>query len=309
MALVAALAAVLLITGCGRQARLAPFPPVADIGPWSGIQWRGLSSTLSATLKPGSSNVCTGGTPSCMAAVVGEMTGRLDALASRCDHLAPFALMYRQVSAAVRSSVRRRRYHDPASVAHLDAVFATLYFHAVDAWRLGRHSEVPGAWQLAFSAAQNRSVSTLGDMMLGMNAHISRDLPYAIAAVGFREPDGADGTPDIVAVNTDISRAQAPMLRAIARRFDPSIKDVLQLARGIDPRTLNSVIAQWRLEAMRNARRLLAAHSDAAREHIETVIDANATVRGLLILRATEYQRPGIETKARDRFCAAQGAI
>ena len=49
------------------------------------------------------------------------------------------------------------------------------------------------------------------------------------------------------------------------------------------------LISAWRNEALENARRLLDAGSPAARERIETAIDANATLRSLLIWRATRY--------------------
>ena len=143
-------------------------------------------------LDPSSSNICESGEPACMDAVVDEMSRRIAALG--CSHLAPFATMYRQVSAEIRASVDARRYADPAYVAHLDSVFATFYFHALDSWRAGRRNQVPQAWRMAFSAADNGQVSTLGDMLLGMNAHISRDLPFALASVGLRYPDGRSAT-------------------------------------------------------------------------------------------------------------------
>jgi len=240
-----------------------------------------------------------------MDAVVAEMTQRLDRLAASCDDLAPFALVYRQVSEEVRSSVRARRYRDPAYVAHLDAVFATLYFRALDDWRLGRRDEVPRAWRIAFSAASSRRVSALGDLLLGMNAHISRDLPYALAAVGLRLTDGHEAVPDVLAVNADIARAQRPALAAVTRRFDPGVRAATRLGQTGDPRQIARVIAAWRLEAVRNARRLLAARTHVERLRVDTQIDANATLRALLIADATSYVSPKREAEARHRYCLA----
>jgi Family of unknown function (DUF5995) len=240
-----------------------------------------------------------------MDAVVAEMTQRFDRLAASCSDLAPFALMYRQVSDEVRSSVRARRYGDPAYVAHLDAVFATLYFRALDEWRLGHRDEVPRAWRIAFSAASSRRVSALGDLLLGMNAHISRDLPYALAAVGLRLPDGRDAVPDVLAVNYDIARAQGPALAAVASRFDPGVREVTQLGRIGDPREIARVIAAWRLEAVGNARRLLAARTQVERLRVDTEIDASATLRALLIADATSYVSPKREAETRRRYCLA----
>jgi hypothetical protein len=251
--------------------------------------------------------------------VVTEMTQRLDHLAAGCSDLAPFALMYRQVSEEVRASVRARRYRSPAYVAHLDSVFATLYFRALDEWRLGHRDQVPRAWRIAFSSAVSHRVSALGDLLLGMNAHISRDLPYSLAAVGLRLPDGRDAVPDALAVNRDIARSQEPAIAGVARRFDPRVRDTDQLERPGepgqigrlklgkigDPRQMGKVIAAWRLEAVDNARRLLAARSRAERLRVDTAIDAHATLRALLIEDATAYRSPKRDAEARLRYCIA----
>jgi hypothetical protein len=213
--------------------------------------------------------------------------------------------MYRQVTREVRDSVRARRYEDPAYVAHLDASFATLYFRAADTWQAGRRDDVPRAWRLAFAAAERREVSALGDMLLGMNAHISRDLPHALAAVGLTLPDGRDATPDVTAINDDIARAQAPMLRDVAARFDPTVAEVRTLDRWVEPRRVGELIARWREEASRNARRLLAADTPSERRRVESSIDRNAATRSLLIWRATRYEEPAREARARAGFCAS----
>jgi hypothetical protein len=291
--------------GCGHGQKLAPWPPMSVVGSWSGPQWRAIDAGLRPKADPRSPNLCTRGVPACMDAVVAEMTQRFDRLAARCDDLAPFALMYRQVSNEVRSSVRARRYREPAYVAHLDAVFSTLYFRALDNWRLGRRDEVPRAWRIAFSAASAHRVSGLGDLLLGMNAHISRDLPYALAAVGLRLTDGRDAVPDVLAVNADIARAQGPALTAVARRFDPRVRAVTRLGKTGDPRQIARIIAAWRLEAVSNARRLLAARTQVERLRVDTQIDANATLRALLIADATSYVSPKRDAEARRRYCLA----
>ena len=293
----------LALCSCNGTPPLAHLPPFGVIGNWTGPQWRTIGPTLGGTLEPASSNICDSGRPACMAAVVSAMSQRIAALG--CSHLAPFAAMYRQVSAEIKDSVDARRYADPAYVSHLDSVFATLYFHALDSWRAGRRNQVPQAWRMAFSAAQSGRVSTLGDMLLGMNAHISRDLPYALATVGLRFPDGRDATGDVVAVNADIERAQQPMLAEIRAHYDPTLGPPRNLPRWVTPSEVPKIIAQWRLEALANARALLDAHSTAARVEVETRIDTNATLRSLLIWRATAYADPARQRAPRDAYCSA----
>jgi hypothetical protein len=289
--------------GCNGTLPLARLPPFPVIGTRTGSQWRTTGPTLGGELDPTSSNICDSGKPACMDEVLVEMSHRIAALG--CSHLAPFATMYRQVSAEIRASVYARRYADPAYVTHLDSVFSTFYYHALDSWRAGRRDQVPQAWRIAFSAADNRQVSTLGDMLLGMNAHISRDLPYALATVGLRFPDGRSAIGDVIAVNRDIERATQPMLAQIRARYDPSLGPPPDLPHWVTPSEIPKIIAQWRLEAIANARDLLSAHSVAARVQVETQIDTNATLRALLIWRATAYANPARDSAPRDAYCVA----
>jgi Family of unknown function (DUF5995) len=305
--------------GCGQSQPLAAWPPMGVVGHWSSPGWDAIAEGLRPHTDPATSNVCTAGAPACMDDVVAEMTQRLDRLASSCSDLAPFALMYRQVSNEVRGSVRARRYQSPAYVAHLDSVFATLYFRALDEWRLGHRDQVPRPWRIAFSSAVSHRVSALGDLLLGMNAHISRDLPYSLAAVGLHLPDGRDGVPDVLAVNRDIALSQGRALAGVALRFDPTVRHTdqfggpdepghigeLKLGKIGDPRQIGKVIAAWRREAVDNARRLLAARTHAERLRVDTTIDAHATLRALLIADATAYRSPKRDAEARLRYCQA----
>ncbi len=291
-----------VVAGCGETQRAEPWPPLAPLGAGTGASWRAVWN-MGGPLDPSSRNPCGRGSRQCMDRVLGEMSARLDREARRCDHLAPFALMYRQVTDEVASSARAGRYRSPEYAIHLDAVFATLYFRAADAWRAGRKDDVPRAWRLAFAAADRRELPALGNMLLGMNAHISRDLPYALAATGLRTADGADAQPDVVAVNTDIARAQAPMMRDVAKRFDPTVAKVNDLGKLFDPGTVDKVIARWRLEAIVNARDLLAAKTTAERRAVDARIDANATTRALVLWDAMKAQATPAAIAARDRYC------
>jgi hypothetical protein len=297
------LSLALALAGCNGTLPLARLAPFRVIGDWTGNQWRSIGPTLGGELDPASSNICDSGQTACMSAILAEMSRRIAALG--CSHLAPFATMYRQVSREIKASAEARRYADPAYVVHLDAVFSTFYYHALDSWRAGRRDEVPQVWRIAFSAAGGRRVSTLGDMLLGMNAHISRDLPYALATVGLRYPDGLGATADVVAVNKDIERATQPMLAQIRAAYDPSLGPPRDLPNWVHPSEVPKIIAQWRLEAIANARDLLDAHSVAARVEVETRIDTTATLRSLLIWRATAYADPARDSAPRDAYCAA----
>ena len=79
-------------------------------------------------------------------------------------------------------------YEDLPAFNHLDAVFAKYYFDAYYNWKNGNRSAVPQSWLVALDAAKNKKVTGSGDLLLGMNAHINRDLAFVLAASGLVPP-------------------------------------------------------------------------------------------------------------------------
>jgi Family of unknown function (DUF5995) len=303
VAVTAALAAV----GCGGTPGEADSRPRFTAIDRGGEQWQALQPTLDARFDQEATNPCVRGARTCVPLVVAEMQRRLDVLAGQCSHLAPFALMYLRVTAGVDEAQRRGdRFRDLPYLAHLDAVFAGYYFRAFDAWRKGRDGEVPAAWRLAFEAGEHSVASGIGDLMLGMNAHISRDLPFALAASGLQGTDGQSALPDFNAVNALLNQTAGPMIDEQARRFDPSVRSFTAPVLGISSLDLGALLGIWRTEAYRNAERLVAAPTPAARRKVAASIEASAAQRARLIQVATSYAVLGGSTAARDRFCARQ---
>jgi hypothetical protein len=212
--------------------------------------------------------------------------------------------MYRQVSMEVRESCDADRYGNPPYVAHLDSVFSTLYFHALDSWRFGQPQRCAAGVADRVLGRPEPACQHLGDMLLGMNAHISRDLPFALASVGPRLPDGRSAIPDVVAVNKDIFRAEAPLLATIRVAYDPTTGQPPTLPKWLSPNKVPQIIAAWRLEAITNAKDLIDARSAAARAQVETRIDDTATLRSLLIYKATVLKQPGAYNARRNAYCA-----
>ena len=290
---VAALTLV-LVTACGSHtARLAP-----AVTPWTPI-----AATLSGPLRPASANPCSRGTPGCVAAVVAEMERRYDRLASSCDHDAAFALMYLRVTQSVARAERQgRTFADRAYLAHLDAVFARLYFNAFDAWAGGRHNAVPPAWQVAFEVADMKRVNGVGDLLLGMNAHISRDLPFAVAAIGGLS---GDRRRSFEQVNGVLERVSKPLLREESQRFDPTIAHFTLPVLKTNFGKLGTLLGSWRDAALRDGQRLLAATTPAQRAKVAQSIEQTALARAAVIAAATSRVPFSHAGRARDAYCRA----
>lgn len=290
------LGAALALVGCGPT---VVHPPRLDNGD---AAWKALIGTTPAVVTATSTNACGVGSPACIRDVVAEMTRRYDVLAARCSHEAPFALTYLRVTQAVERP-GTRRFQSREYLNHLDAVFANLYFSAYDNWQAGRMQLVPEAWRTAFDAADRETVSTLGDILLGMNAHISRDLPFALARAGLHEPDGRSGRADFISVNGLLGDVTSGMLREQAARFDPTLTSTVLPAIQLDPSNLQQLLTAWRSEAWRNAERLLATRTPAQHARVARTIELGAAGRARLIASLTSNLVIGPAAKQRNAYC------
>jgi hypothetical protein len=269
----------------------------------------GTTSNLPASpggFEPSVAEDCTSGRATCVSKLIREMERRLDPLATSCSHAAVFSLSYlRTTETYLETAETPGFYEDPAFVNHWAAVFATTYFDAYDAWVEGRKHDVPAAWQTAFRAAEQRQVTGSGDLMLGINAHVNRDLPYVLASIGLVAPDGTSRKADHDRVNVMLNRVQEPLLAEQARRFDPDMA-VPATPYGLGYTGLMQTLVAWREWAWRAAEMLVAAPDEAARARVAAVIEAKAAVEAQAIVAATSYLPPLRSTETRDRYCASR---
>jgi Family of unknown function (DUF5995) len=283
-----------------------PASAVAEDPPFVG--WSALLPGLSVPYDETSADDCVAGRVQCVDKVVRQMTKRFQPLASSCDHDAIFALTYLRVTEEYRRTVETPTFFDDTSfVNHEDVVFAGYYFAAHDAWTAGRVREVAPAWRVAFDAARDRAVSANGNLLLGINAHVQRDLPFVIYSIGLVTPDGSSRKPDHDRVNQILNRVTDDLIAEIARRFDPTIDDG-NLPTTLDDLVLFQAIVSWRETAWRNAERLALAPTAEARERVAQEIEAYAAAQARAIRTATQYPPLLGGRAARDAYCAAHWA-
>ena len=251
---------------------------------------------------PGSDNDCAAGRPSCLTVTLNEQLHIFTPAAQTCSHLAIFSLAYLRMTQTYGwTRDQPGYYHDVPYMNHMDAVFAKYYTDAYYNWANGDRAAVPQSWLYAFDAGKSKAVTGAGDLFLGMNAHINRDLPFVLDASGLVESDRSSGKSDYDAVEKWLNDDTAPLLAESAQRFDPTIDDTNNPL--IDYLAFQMVSA-WRENAWRNAEALAAAPDAATRalvaQHIED--NANLIAQGLLTSFAVN---PLIESNAtRDAYCA-----
>jgi hypothetical protein len=278
-------------------------PSRAESPPY--LDWVAILPSFTCGYDPSSANECTSGATRCVDAVIREMSKRFSPLADRCDHNTIFALAYLRTTEVFRQTIQDPTFFRETSwINHYDAVFAKYYFDAYDAWSTGRRAQVPRAWLIAFDAAQNREVSGTGNLVLGINAHIQRDLPFVLASVGLVRPDGSSRKDDHNRANEFLNRVNEALLPEIARRFDPSVDDA-QLATFLDEIATFQIVPAWREAAWRQAERLVNATTPEARAAVEAEIEAYAATNALALKSATAYPPLLASSRPRDVFCSA----
>jgi hypothetical protein len=265
------------------------------------VEWSALLPGFTDGYDPSSSNECKAGQPGCVQALIREMERRLERYG--CDHNSLFALAYlRTTEEYQRASNEPGFFADPRFLNHYDAVFARFYFDAEDGWRAGSHAEVDPAWQVAFAAADASEVTSTGNLLLGMNAHINNDLPFTLATIGLVAPDGTSRKPDHDKVNQFLNRLSEPMRAEIVARYDPAFGDG-DLPGTLDDSAIMQVIVTWREAAWRNAERIVNAPTPAQRALVEAEIRVAAGLEAEAIRAAYAYA-PLRSPAARDAHCA-----
>jgi hypothetical protein len=283
----------------------APIASWAD-HPLGNIPWPNLLPPRSGVVSPAPPLApCAPAAPSCVDGVIQQMTDAWTPLDSSCDHRAVFALTYLMTTQGFRDFLSDRRdsafFADEAAIIQVDRAFANLYFDAVARYATG---DAPPAWRIAFDAARDGRTNAVQDLFLGMNAHIQRDLPVVLAAVGLVDEQGISRKPDHDRIDEILSDVLDGIEDELAARYDPMISLADAKPSPADEEGALEMLKAWREEAWRNAERLALAKTDAQRAQvmaqIETVSETWAHV-----ISAADFS---FYSSTRDAYCFQRSA-
>jgi hypothetical protein len=233
-------------------------------------------------------------------ACVDRVVRRLRRLRNRlgCDHRAVFANTYLLLTKEIRKTIKRRpRYYEGRRwLIYLDVTFANYYFA-----NFKKGAELPDAWRIAFDTAAQGDQNAAQDMLLGINAHVQRDMPYVMASVGLRFPDGRSRKPDHDRGNAILAAGYERIVRDSERRYDPFIGLSNSSATPLDDIAGLEMVKGWREGVWRNAERLMNARTPAELQTVQMSIEQNAAAWARSI--ATAPGPPGYRER-RDAYCA-----
>ena len=264
--------------------------------------WTALLPPLGSPTQPQPRPVpyCRRPTMRCIDVEIQRLTRLRDRLG--CDHRGVFATTYLVLTRVLKRTLADDPdlFRYPRYLFTEDALFANVYFDTFDAWAAGR--PVAGAWRIAFETARSGNVNAAQDMLLGINAHVQNDMPFVLASLGLRTPSGQSRKGDHDAMNKVLNRAYAPVVHAVAKRYDSQVTLTNSSLTPVDDLGGLEMVRAWREGVWRNAERLANARSDAERLQIARQIEANATAWAQLMSAPEE---PGYRAQ-RDRYCRAQ---
>jgi Family of unknown function (DUF5995) len=265
------------------------------------VDWNPLLPGLAQPFHSSRERDCADGSPACVEETLSQMYRRFDRLYVTCDHNSAFGITYIRVTEEIRKAVLAGFYEEPGFLWHEDRVFARMYFESYDAWTSGRREKVPPAWREAYDAGRDRSVNGTGNLLMSMNAHINRDFPFLLDALGLVKPDGSSRKVDHDRGNRVLNRLYNPVLKELAARYDPSVGNTNVPGVSADDTAVFQILQGWREDVWRNAERLAAADTLGQRKAQADYIEQYALGVGRQIKAATAID----DSSARDAHCAA----
>ena len=254
---------------------LAAAPAAADHHDADSVPWSSYLPPFSTVANPQPGPV-----PNCRRArlsCVDRVERRLLRMRKRlgCDHRAIFPVTYAHVTRLVGDALRDRSFYRYRNwLIYQDVVFANYYFRAFRDHSTGR--PIPPAWQVAFDAWQQGDTSAGQDMLLGINAHVQRDMPFVLAQIGLRTRAGVSRKPDHERGNVVLSRAYDGILDDIGTHYDPLVTTADASPSPLDDIGALQLVRGWREGVWRNAERLLNARDEKEYREVAASIEAHA---------------------------------
>ncbi len=200
---------------------------------------------------------------------------------ARGDRRAIFVTAYSETTGRLQDWIRRGRFHNNDLIAHYVLSFANAYRQALVNYENGR--PLPEAWRLSFDASRAGTGPIIQDLLLGINAHVNRDLPFAALDAGL-DVGSERCHQDYLSINGTLREAIPSIRHRVVAIYQPGLFLIgcvwgkridNEVARGFQHARTNSWAAAVTLDSARSA---------SERKRIKKRIEDRAAVAGIFIL-------------------------
>jgi hypothetical protein len=217
---------------------------------------------------------------------IDEVLNNLDAIIAdshqRNSRIGYFAVLYRQMTLAVKNGMINKAFEDAARMEKLDVIFANRYITAWDAYK--NKKPCSNSWCAVFDACDTGNLIVLQHLILGINTHINLDL--AIAAAECCPGDSIKGLEnDFNKINEVIAVLSNNIQEKLCQIWFP-LRLLTKISNNREDAVLNFSIGIARKTAWANALLLAYEDSHAKTQHIKLVDDK-------VLLIANRIIKPG----------------
>lgn len=183
--------------------------------------------------------------------VIVRLNGILDDALRQGARIGYFAALYERVTTNVRRAlVAGNVFQDNPRMERLDVVFADRFLEAWDTYSAG--GAPSRSWQAAFALLDDPQPLAVQHLLLGMNAHINRDLPVALVAtcheLGLGLGDDSREHSDFERVDSLLARVETHVKSAYVTGWLAWIDRLIHRFQRID-----DVVAMWDVGRARDA--------------------------------------------------------
>jgi len=138
------------------------------------------------------------------------------------SHIGYFAVLYKQVTLAIREAINEGKFDDGRRMEQLDVVFARRYFNALNAYFYpDEYQGLTLPWEVAFVGDQNDQAIILQHMLAALTTHISFDLGLAVLTIAANSLNSL--TDDYNRVN-GLLCSQIPGILKVVEQLSPELR-------------------------------------------------------------------------------------
>ena len=250
---------------------------------------------VASDAQPGPMPGCRRGRIACVDRTMRKME-RLQARLG-CDHRGVFATTYLTLTRQLRGAIAGGTFKDKRYLSFQVTHFASYYFRTIR--RVERGWTVPEAWRIAMEAAATGEVNAAQDMLLGINAHVQRDMPFVVAELGLVTRKGKTRKPDHDRGNDVLNDAYQAVVDEVEARYDPVLAFTNPDGVVVDDAFGMEMVKGWREGVWRNAERLVNAETEEDYARVVESIETNAAQWARFMAAP---QQPGYRVQ-RDAYC------